>query len=304
MPKHHPQRIHELGVAWSKTILYMTLPILENFPLFNYTKKTIVRGSHSLFVYFFYCRCLIVEHNMFQDHPDANDERKYPDIKRNPLHEVTKTSYILGVLLGISLGLLPQIRFKNFNIFIIALSLFHFLEYYITAKYNPLKVHSESFLLNNGKSYMAAHSFAILECLIESLLFPDLKISSYSRITQLCTILGCILIILGQYSRTTAMHAAGHSFSHIVKTKKEPDHVLVKTGIYAWSRHPSYFGFFWWAIGTQLLLLNPISLVIFISVLWKFFNDRIRIEEKYLVEFFGRDYIDYKKEVSVGIPLL
>ncbi|CAI4038269.1 hypothetical protein SMKI_04G6110 [Saccharomyces mikatae IFO 1815] len=239
---------------------------------------------------------------MPQDLPD--DEHVYPNIKRNPLHEVTKTSYLLGILLGIFVGLFPQTRFKNFNLFIIALSLFHFLEYYITAKYNPLKVHSESFLLNNGKSYMAAHSFAILECLIESFLFPNLKSFSCSQTTKFCTILGCLLVILGQYTRTVAMHTAGHSFSHIVKTKKEFDHVLVKSGIYSWSRHPSYFGFFWWAIGTQLLLLNPISLLIFISVLWKFFNDRIRVEEKYLIEFFGTEYTNYKHKVGVGIPFL
>lgn len=184
----------------------------------------------------------VFEHNMHQDFQE--DEHEYPDIRRNPLHEVTMTSYILGILLGIFVGLFPQIRFKNFNLFIIALSLFHFLEYYITAKYNPLKVHSESFLLNNGKSYMAAHSFAILECLVESFLFPDLKIFSYSLATKLCTVLGCLLVILGQYTRTIAMHTAGHSFSHIVKTKKESDHVLVKTGVYSWSRHPSYLGFF------------------------------------------------------------
>ncbi|QID83729.1 farnesyl cysteine-carboxyl methyltransferase [Saccharomyces pastorianus] len=241
---------------------------------------------------------------MSQDHPDVDDEREYPDIKRNSLHEVTKTSYTLGIMLGVFVGLLPQARFKNFNLYIIALSLFHFLEYYITAKYNPLKVHSESFLLNNGKSYMAAHSFAILECLIESVLCPNVKTFSYSRITKACTIIGWLLIILGQYTRTVAMHTAGRSFSHIVKTKKETDHVLVKTGIYSWSRHPSYFGFFWWAIGTQLLLLNPISLLIFITVLWKFFKDRICLEERYLIEFFGTDYADYKTEVSVGIPFV
>lgn len=100
------------------------------------------------------------------------------------------------------------------------------------------------------------------------------------------------------------MHTAGHSFSHIVKTKKESDHVLVKTGVYSWSRHPSYLGFFWWAIGTQLLLLNPVSLVIFIFVLWKFFSDRIRVEEEYLIEFFSAEYIEYKNKVGVGIPFI
>lgn len=37
-----------------------------------------------------------------------------------------------------------------------------------------------------------------------------------------------------------------------VAYKKLPSHQLVKTGIYAWSRHPSYAGFVWWALGTQV----------------------------------------------------
>ena len=156
-----------------KTILYMIFFLPWNLRFFdsiNHIKDTTEELRAKLaFPSFHFLSAvrLIIEHSMPQDHPD-DDEREYPDIKRNPLHEVTKTSYTLGILLGVFVGLLPQARFKNFNLYIIALSLFHFLEYYITAKYNPLKVHSESFLLNNGKSYMGAHSFAILECLIET----------------------------------------------------------------------------------------------------------------------------------------
>lgn len=37
-----------------------------------------------------------------------------------------------------------------------------------------------------------------------------------------------------------------------VAFNKLKEHQLVKTGIYAWSRHPSYAGFVWWALGTQV----------------------------------------------------
>jgi Isoprenylcysteine carboxyl methyltransferase (ICMT) family len=39
-------------------------------------------------------------------------------------------------------------------------------------------------------------------------------------------------------------------------------------------RHPSYFGFYWWAVGTQVLLGNPFSTVMFAGVLWHFFYRR------------------------------
>jgi hypothetical protein len=41
-------------------------------------------------------------------------------------------------------------------------------------------------------------------------------------------------------------------------------------------RHPSYFGWFWWVVGTQALLTNPLCLVGYTIVSWKFFDARIR----------------------------
>lgn len=83
-------------------------------------------------------------------------------------------------------------------------------------------------------------------------------------------------MILGQLARSYAMAHAGTNFSHVVVMNREQDHVLVKTGIYAFIRHPSYFGFFWWGVGTQFMLGNPVCAVGYAVVLWKFFSSRIR----------------------------
>lgn len=232
------------------------------------------------------------------------DGKPYPQITKNPLDEISLTSYILGILLGTFLGLAPYLNFKNFNLYIIALSTFHFLEFYITARYNPGKVHSESFLINNGKGYVLAHAFAILETLLQCFFFPNWKSTFYSAGHLISVILGLLLIVLGQLIRSFAMITAGKSFSHIVKTTRNPDHELVTNGIYSWFRHPSYLGFFWWALGTQLLLLNPLSFILFAIVLWKFFSSRIQFEERFLVQFFGEEYVQYQKRVSVWIPFI
>lgn len=73
------------------------------------------------------------------------------------------------------------------------------------------------------------------------------------------------------------VHAA-KSFSHVVKTVKHDDHTLVTDGVYRFVRHPSYVGFFYWAVATQLLLSNVVSTVAFIGVLGHFFYTRIRRE--------------------------
>ena len=237
------------------------------------------------------------------DSPIVIDDKLYADITQNEPHTISLTSFILGIVLGIFIGLFPTLKFKSINFYIIALTLFHFLEYYITAKYNPGKVHSDSFLLfGNGKEYLGAHTFALLECLVEYAFWPQSKRTTGIR--YYIVFVGVALTIFGQYIRTLAMKTAAQSFSHIIKRKKESNHVLVTNGLYSIFRHPSYFGFFWWAIGLQLVLLNPFSLIVFTLVLWRFFNQRIKIEEKYLISFFGNDYINYKKHTKVWIPFI
>lgn len=83
-------------------------------------------------------------------------------------------------------------------------------------------------------------------------------------------------MLVGQVFRSLAMVHAGHSFSHIVKRVKLDDHVLITTGVYGWVRHPSYVGFFYWAVGTQLLLSNAVSTLAFVVILGKFFGARIK----------------------------
>jgi protein-S-isoprenylcysteine O-methyltransferase len=39
-------------------------------------------------------------------------------------------------------------------------------------------------------------------------------------------------------------------------------------------------------------------------VTYRFFEDRIYDEERYLIEFFGRRYINYQSEVPSGIPFI
>jgi len=43
----------------------------------------------------------------------------------------------------------------------------------------------------------------------------------------------------------------------------------------SYSRHPSYVGFFYWAVATQLLLGNLVSACAFVFVLSRFFSSRI-----------------------------
>ena len=71
------------------------------------------------------------------------------------------------------------------------------------------------------------------------------------------------------------MITAAANFAHDVAFTKADKHQLVTKGIYQYSRHPSYAAFWYWAVGTQVLLGNPVTAAIFAYVLWSFFSQRI-----------------------------
>lgn len=195
---------------------------------------------------------------------------------------ISLRAFVLGIAFGISLPLIVlssvvyQSQFWRLPCFLLTLSLFHFLEFYITACFNPAAATISAFLLSqNGSAYNIAHTLAFLECTLRSYLWPNEAERPLHILYSGGLLLGLCLVIIGQITRTVAMAYAGSNFNHLVQSKKKEGHVLVTGGIYAWLRHPSYFGFFWWGLGTQLLLGNVVCLVGYAVVLWRFFRKRI-----------------------------
>lgn len=145
-----------------------------------------------------------------------------------------------------------------------------------------------------------AISLATVEYLVECLFFPSVK-----RFVLL-KVFGCVLSVAGMAARAAALYTAKSNFNHIVQTTKAANHTLVTHGIYAygawrpamawrrstcpqsgsrycasgircrWCRHPSYAGFFWFALGTQVLLANPVMFCGYIYALYSFFVGRIQ----------------------------
>lgn len=100
------------------------------------------------------------------------------------------------------------------------------------------------------------------------------------------------------------MSQAGSNFNHTVQQQRKSGHELVTQGLYGVLRHPSYFGFWWWGLGTQMVLGNAICFVGYAVVLWRFFSGRIEKEEELLVRFFGEKYVEYRERTTVGIPFI
>ena len=115
---------------------------------------------------------------------------------------------------------------------------------------------------------------------------------------------GLSMVIVGQIVRVLAIITAGKSFSHEIATDKSTEQILVTKGIYAIMRHPSYFGFFLWSVGSQIMLCNPVVFAISLVSCYAFFRDRIEYEELLLVSFFQQDYRDYQRNVWSGMPFV
>jgi len=225
-------------------------------------------------------------------------------IPNTPL-SVSTISFLLGIVFTIGFAIFyfggrdgPFWCTSELGFFITTWAAFHWGEFAVTAGWNRPKCNVDSFLLDNGIQYHAAHLTALSEYFVFLYLKPSWKGHPY------LSVIGMVMVLLGQAMRTTAMIHASTNFSHLVQYRKHETHRLVTDGVYAWSRHPSYAGFFYWGLGTQLVLQNPMSFVLYGVLLWRFFSNRIRSEESALVRFFGQDYIQYRAKVGTKIPFI
>ncbi|KAL4221735.1 hypothetical protein ACF0H5_019990 [Mactra antiquata] len=205
----------------------------------------------------------------------------------------------LGCVCGFGLILsFDSLRWRHFGWYLTSLSVFHWSEYYITAVTNPRSLTIESYLLDHSREYKIAAAASWIEFTLELYLFPGTK-----QFTVI-SIAGALLVISGEMIRKFSMITASTNFNHYVQYRKQDDHRLVTHGIYSFCRHPAYLGWFLWSIGTQVILFNPVCLVGYTIVSWRFFRERIFEEEIYLISFFGEDYVNYKKHVRSGLPFI
>ena len=162
-----------------------------------------------------------------------------------------------------------------FAVYFFLLVLFHMSEYLLTAAFRPDTLSFDNFLLNHSWAYQLCVALAWIEYWVEyALLGPSWKG------WRALSFVGLALCLLGLTTRSLGMATASTNFSHRIEEQKRPEHRLVTHGIYAHLRHPAYFGFFWWCVGTQVLLGNPLSLIAYTVASWHFFYDRIPTEEE------------------------
>lgn len=108
------------------------------------------------------------------------------------------------------------------------------------------------------------------------------------------TVIGLALALWGRFY-------LGGNWSAQVELKR--DHQLIRTGPYAIVRHPIYSGFMLAALGTAFVYgeLHELLAFVLILIAWTY---KSRLEEAFLVEQFGADYDQYRKQVKGLIPFV
>lgn len=220
--------------------------------------------------------------------------------KRGYAYKIAWRACLLGSAfsLGVLTCYLAPLSWKIFGVYLMFLALFHYTEYLTTAIINPRTLSIDSFLLNHSKEYGFAAGLSFIEFVLERYFYPEMKETLW------ISVIGVLLCMAGESLRKAAMITAGSNFNHIIQSHREEGHVLVTHGIYAYTRHPSYVGWFCWSIGTQIILCNPICFVGYALASWKFFKHRVLEEEILLLNFFGEDYVNYQRKVCTGLPFI
>ena len=212
--------------------------------------------------------------------------------------------YSMGITLVLilcyssSIIIFKNTKFYQILIYLITLCIYHYAEFFSELLFHFKDLQKDAFLIYQNKKWVIATASSFIEYFIEIFFFPNLKK------VKILFVLGIIMTIIGQYFRIAALFTGKSNFTHKIQLTKRKSHVLVKHGIYSICRHPSYFGFFIWSVGIEIMCVNPLCIIAFTYILFKFFENRIDLEEKYLIKFFGMEYIKYKREVGILIPFI
>ena len=114
--------------------------------------------------------------------------------------------------------------------------------------------------------------------------------------------IGSVFAIIGLIIRVTSILTLKQQFTYTVT--KIDNHELVETGLYKSIRHPGYLGQLIIFLGISTALSNWLSILFMIIPVFLGYLNRIKVEEKFMIEEMGQKYIDYQKKTKRLIPMI
>ena len=113
--------------------------------------------------------------------------------------------------------------------------------------------------------------------------------------------LGLAFCTLGVAVRLSALKALGEFFSAYVTL--QPNHRLVREGIYKYIRHPLYLSLLLIPTGIALIFASVLAVpILILAAIFVF--DRIKKEDRLLAQHFGLAFDDYHRNTRKLIPFV
>jgi len=112
---------------------------------------------------------------------------------------------------------------------------------------------------------------------------------------------GLAIAVIGLGFAVWARFHIGRNWDALVALKE--NHQLVRTGPYAIVRHPIYSGFILATLGTAITQgdVGGLLSTALIAIAWGY---KSRVEEVFMIEAFGAEYEQYRREVKALVPFV
>jgi protein-S-isoprenylcysteine O-methyltransferase len=114
--------------------------------------------------------------------------------------------------------------------------------------------------------------------------------------------IGMALVVIGLVIRVHSIVTLKRYF--IYSVAKVEDHRLVETGLYKYIRHPGYLGQLIIFFGISTSISNWLSVLAMMIPVTLGYLYRMRVEEKFMLEELGEDYLNYQERTKRLIPLI
>jgi protein-S-isoprenylcysteine O-methyltransferase Ste14 len=113
---------------------------------------------------------------------------------------------------------------------------------------------------------------------------------------------GMGLFAAGLMIRLLSIAALKRYFTYSVATVQE--HKIVDTGMYKHIRHPGYLGQLIIFLGISMSISNWLSILAMMIPVAIGYGYRIAVEEKFMAQQFGGEYLDYQRRTKKLIPFV
>lgn len=150
-----------------------------------------------------------------------------------------------------------------------------------------------------GKGKVGFAKFIEVTLKISTYLIPAIEVMSIifyaSSVNNAFRIIGIIILAFGVVVFNVSVLQMKDNWRAGVQREEKTE--LVTTGIYSISRNPAFLGFDLMYIGIMITFFNWYLCIATCIVIILFHLQIVNVEEEFLIEAFGDQYLDYRKRV-------